>query len=256
MARVDNFESLVAEAETAPIYGWDFSWFDGRASEERPAWGYAHMLPARIAAADAVLDIETGGGEVFAEAVQLSASRPRVLAATESWPPNVEGARRRLGSLGVTIVEPSEDATLPFAAKSFDLVVSRHPVQTEWGEVARIMRRGGTYLSQQIGPGSNRELIEFFLGPQTVSDRRSPQRARRLAESSGLTVVDLREASLRTAFHDVGAVIYFLRMVVWTIPDFSVDRYRDRLAELHRRITTHGPFVAHAQRFLIEARKL
>ena len=255
MEAVADFESLVAEAATAPLNGWDFSWFEGHASEERPPWGYARMLPARIGTADAVLDIQTGGGEVFAEVLQRSTVRPRTLAATESWPPNVEEATRRLGPLGVTAVEPPDDTALPFDAESFDLIVSRHPVRTEWGEIARVMRRGGTYLSQQVGPGSNIELIEFFLGPQTVGDSRSPQRARALAEVAGLGVVDLREARLCTVFHDVGAVSYFLRMVIWTVPDFSVDRYRDRLANLHRRITTHGPFVAHAQRFLVEARK-
>ena len=31
--------------------------------------------------------------------------------------------------------------------------------------------------------------------------------------------------------------------------------YRDRLADLHRQIERHGSFVAHAQRFLVEAVK-
>lgn len=250
-----DFESLVAEAQAAPIKGWDFSWLEGRASEERPPWGYAGMVTARIAAADAVLDIQTGGGEVFAEVLQRAGARPRAVAATESWPPNLEEARRRLAPLAVTVVEAADEAPLPFAAESFDLVVSRHPIRIVWDEVARVIQPGGTYLSQQIGPGNNQELIAFFLGPQPVTDIRSPQRARRLADAAGLTVVDLREARLRTVFHDVGAVIYFLRMVVWTVPDFSVGRYRDRLADLHRRITTDGPYVAHAERFLIEARR-
>ncbi|WP_256212924.1 hypothetical protein [Saccharomonospora viridis] len=37
-------------------------------------------------------------------------------------------------------------------------------------------------------------------------------------------------------------------------PDFTVERYYDRLA-LHRRIDKDGSFVAYARRFLIEARK-
>jgi hypothetical protein len=40
------------------------------------------------------------------------------------------------------------------------------------------------------------------------------------------------------------------------VPGFTVDGYRDRLALLHERIESEGPFVSHAQRFLIEARKL
>jgi len=54
---------------------------------------------------------------------------------------------------------------------------------------------------------------------------------------------------------DIGAVIYFLRKVIWTVPDFTVDRYRHKLRELHERIEADGPFVAHAVRVLVEARK-
>ena len=72
---------------------------------------------------------------------------------------------------------------------------------------------------------------------------------------AGLDVVDLRTATLRTEFFDVGALVYYLRLVVWIVPDFSVDRYRDRLRRLHEQIQRDGPFVAHATRFLIEARK-
>ena len=39
-----SFEELLAEGESVPVEGWDFSWFDGRATEERPAWGYSGLL--------------------------------------------------------------------------------------------------------------------------------------------------------------------------------------------------------------------
>jgi hypothetical protein len=56
-------------------------------------------------------------------------------------------------------------------------------------------------------------------------------------------------------FYDIGAVVYFLRLVIWIVPDFSVDRYRDRLAALDELIRRDGSFVAHATWFLIEATK-
>ncbi|MBI0378836.1 SAM-dependent methyltransferase, partial [Streptomyces albiflaviniger] len=64
-----------------------------------------------------------------------------------------------------------------------------------------------------------------------------------------------RSESLRTEFFDIGAVIYFLRKVIWMVPGFTVDQYRDRLHRLHKRIQREGPFLAHTARFLIEARK-
>jgi hypothetical protein len=93
------------------------------------------------------------------------------------------------------------------------------------------------------------------MGPQEVSQSRSAGRAVADAEAAGLAVADLREQSLRVEFYDIGAVVYFLRKVLWTVPGFTVDRYRDRLGLLHERILAQGPFVSHAQRFLIEARK-
>ena len=246
-----EFDRLVAEGDAVPVAGWDFSWFDGRATEERPSWGYARMMAERMRRAGAALDIQTGGGEVLAGIP----APPPVLAATESWPPNVELARRNLAALGARVVQAADDAALPFAAGYFDLVVSRHPVELVWPEIARVLRPGGTFFSQQVGAGSNRELSDFMMGPQPVSLARSASRARAQAEAAGLIVTDLREQALRTVFNDVGAVVYFLRKVLWTVPGFTVAGYRDQLRELHEQIRSAGPFVAHAQRFLIEARK-
>jgi SAM-dependent methyltransferase len=246
-----QFARLVAEGTAVPVAGWDFSWFEGRATEERPAWGYARMMAERMARAAAALDIQTGGGEVLAGIP----AHPAVLAATESWPPNVELARRNLAPLGARLVEVADDAGLPFPAESFDLVVSRHPVELVWPEIARVLRPGGTFFSQQVGAGSNRELTEFMMGPQPVRLERSTDWARVQAEGAGLAVTDLREQSLRTVFNDVGAVVYFLRKVLWTVPGFTVARYREPLRRLHEKIQAEGPFVAHAQRFLIEAGK-
>ncbi len=39
------------------------------------------------------------------------------------------------------------------------------------------------------------------------------------------------------------------------VPGFTAPGYRDRLRLLHEKIKSEGPFLAHAQRALIEARK-
>jgi SAM-dependent methyltransferase len=153
-----TFEELVAEGAAVPLEGWDFSWFDGRATEERPPWGYARLMGERLAAATSALDIETGGGEVLVTATRW----PPLLVATESWPLNVAVAHRRMHAGGGHVVACADGPTLPFADASFDLVTSRHPVVVLWDEIARVLRPGGTYLSQQIGAGSNRELTDFM----------------------------------------------------------------------------------------------
>jgi SAM-dependent methyltransferase len=213
------------------------------------------LLVERINVAEAVLDVQTGGGEVLAEALGRVEHLPQIVRATESWPPNLAIAERNLRPFGGSVIEVADDANLPFDTESFDLVVSRHPVIVIWDEIARVLRPGGTYFSQQIGAGTVRELKDFMIGPQPIGRARSPRRAVERAEATGLAVVDIREASLKTVFNDIGAVVYFLRKVVWIVPDFTVDRYHDQLAALHAQIQRDGPFVARAQRFLIEARK-
>ena len=149
----------------------------------------------------------------------------------------------------------------PFADESFDLVCSRHPTVKNWGEIWRVLQSDGTYFSQQIGAGTNSELTAFLMGPQLTSgdprmdhDQRMDV-AKSRARAAGLEVVDAREESLPVIFFDIGAVVYFLRKVIWTVPDFSVEKYRDRLNILYERIGNEGRFVSHSQRFLFEARK-
>ena len=124
---------------------------------------------------------------------------------------------------------------------------------TRWDEIARVLRPGGRYFAQHVGSGSNRELTDFMMGPQPLSGTRRPERARADAEAHGLEVVDLRAETLRVEFLDVGAVVWFLRKVIWTVPGFTVEAYREPLRRLHERIAAEGSFVSHSERFLIEA---
>lgn len=233
------------------VSGWDFAWLAGRATEQRPSWGYQRLLAQRLANVAAALDIQTGGGEVLDGVAVL----PPTMAATEAWPPNVRLATARLHARGVVVVANAEPP-LPFGDEAFELVSSRHPATVWWSEIARVLRPGGTYFAQHVGPRSNAELYEFFLGPQGPGPyARDLDGEARAASAAGLVVAELRMERLRVEFFDVGAVVYFLRKVIWTVPDFSVDRYRDRLRELHRHIERDGSFVAHSTRVLVEARK-
>jgi hypothetical protein len=193
-----DLDGLLAEAEAAPIQGWDFSWLDGRPTEERPAWGYSSMATRRVRrGARAVLDIQTGGGEVF-EGI-LAAGRPHARAPGRD---RVVGTERRR--------RPS-------------------PARTP----GRDRCRGG----RRWRPPVPRRVVR--PRPQPSSDP--------------LELAGDHAQSLRVEFFDVGAVVYFLRLVIWTVPDFRVARYRDRLAALQRQIDEEGAFVCHAQRLLFEA---
>ena len=210
------------------------------------------MISRRLAAVSAALDIATGGGEVLAGAGPF----PPAMAAVEAWPPNAALATKRLHPRGVVVIATSDETHLPFADEAFDLITSRHPNTVSWNEIARVLRPGGTYLAQHVGPATVSELVEYFIGAQPEAwAKRHPDTEGAQARAAGLQIVDMRPERLRQEYFDIGAVIYFLRKVIWTVPDFTVERYREKLLELHQRIEADGPFVAHASRVLVEVRK-
>jgi SAM-dependent methyltransferase len=250
-----SFEGLIAEGEAEPTDGWDFSWFDGRATEERPPWGYAKLAADALGRATASLDLQTGGAEVYAEALQHAASVPDRVAATEEWPPNLALARERLVPFGGEVMNAAGTDPLPFPDGAFDLVLARHPYGVPWEEIGRVLAPGGTFLGQLIGWGTNRKLYEFFLGPQgdAHEDAGHESVIRQRAAEAGLRVRRLEEAVTKVEFFDVGAVVYFLRKVLWTVPGFTVEKYRPELQRMHALIEANGSFVSYSRRFLVEA---
>lgn len=250
---VRSFEELVDEAAAVPVEGWEFSWLDGRATEQRPSWGYQRLLGGKLAAATAGLDIQTGGGEVLAGAGVENF--PPTLVATEGWPPNLAKATEVLHPLGAVVVADDDEPPLPFADRAFDLVTSRHPATVHWSEIARVLAPGGTYFAQHVGGGTNVEIREYFLGPVDPGAGRHHEVEAGQARASGMEIVQCRTERLRLEFFDVGAMVFFLRKVVWTVPDFTVDRYRTRLKQLHDQIAQDGVFRSTMSRTLLEARK-
>lgn len=248
-----SFEQLVDEGADVAIDGWDFSWLDGRATEERPSWGYQRLLSEKLAAATSALDIQTGGGEVLSGAALERF--PRTTVTTEGWPPNLARAAAFLHPLGAFVVAAREEQPLPFADGAFDLVTSRHPVTVHWSEIARVLASGGTYFAQHVGGGANVEISEYLLGPLSPSDDRDSEVEADRARAAGLEIVRCRNERLRLEFFDVGAMVFFLRTVIWTVPDFTVERYRDRLRDLHEQIGRDGLFRSTTSRTLFEARK-
>jgi SAM-dependent methyltransferase len=249
---VSEFDDLVDEAERAPIERWDFGWLDGRAVEDRPTWHYFDRVVERVAGVSTLLDIQAGVGSMIGSLPSL----PRLPAATEGFAPSVAVAAPRLRSRGAHLVVTSQSVRgLPFVDGSFELVISRHPIDVWWREIARVLAPGGTYFAQHVGPHSLRSLSEFLMGPVPDASGRDSEVERRAAEAAGLVVQNMRLERPRTAFHDIGAVVYFLRLVPWIVPGFTVTKYRQPLRALHDVLERDGVFETTSSRTLIDATK-
>ena len=174
--------------------------------------------------------------------------RPRGGDPTWTW-------HSRLRPLGARVVAVADAPILPFRVAAFDLVVSRHPVIVLWTEeVARVLRPGGTYLSQQIGPGANRGYRQLHDGPPAGQPEPECGSGTRRGGGGGTRGGQPAQVPLRVEFSDIGAVVHFLRKVRWTVPDFTPEAYAGTLRRMHERIEREGPFVSTARRLLVKRR--
>ena len=72
---------------------------------------------------------------------------------------------------------------------------------------------------------------------------------------AGLRISTWAERSTATTYHDIGAVVYTLLHLPRAVADFDLERYRQRLYRLHRRVQAEGGFTTRGAGYLIEARK-
>jgi Methyltransferase domain len=146
---VSEFDDLADGAERVLIEAWDFGWLDGRAVEDRPTWRYFDRVVERVAGVSTLLEVQAGVGPVIGSLP----SPARLSVATEGFAPSVAVAAPRLRSRGVRLVVTSQTVRgMPFAKESFELMISRHPVEVWWQEIDRVLQPGGTYFAQHVGP--------------------------------------------------------------------------------------------------------
>lgn len=253
-----NFEAQLKCAAERELHGWDFSWLNTRTREESPPWDYRQLVLERMRGVQALLDIGTGGGEFFASLFQPPISRavPPVTWATEGYAPNVEIARQRLTPLGIQLMDVSDqtDSSTTLPANTFELVIDRHE-GIPGSELFRILKPGGRYLTQQVGGLNCIELNRFLGGNEPLYIETLLEKETQKLHDAGLRIIEAREALPRWTFLDLAGVVFYLKVIPWQMPDFSVEKYRDKLYEIHQIIEHEGGFTVHQHRLLIEAEK-
>jgi SAM-dependent methyltransferase len=226
------FNFLISEAQ-AHFSGWDFSYIEGREDQAPLRWSYISEALLRVRKSQAVC-------------------------ATEAYAPNVPIARERLTPLGVRVVALDEDEPrqLPFDSDSFDLILNRHGYYWE-PELYRLLKPGGIFLTQQVGDRNDIGIRELLGAPDAEVNIEWADLAEAAAnlQAADFQIIKQLEDIYPQRFYDVGAVVYQLKAIPWQIPDFSVERYFDRLKAIHEKIQRDGFVDVLEHRFLIIAGK-
>lgn len=253
MNQKNLIERWLAEERAARIHGWDFSHIQGRYEEgDDLPWDYRQRVLDYLSPTSRLLDLDTGGAEFL-----LSLGHPHPLtAATEAYPPNVQLCRELLTPLGVDFREADAAGSLPFEDAAFDLVINRHGNYNP-GEIARVLKPGGVFITQQVGADNDRDLVELLLPTPPAlpfPDQRLEIAARRFGQC-GFTLLEGLTAHQAIRFRDVGALVWFARIIEWEFPGFSVEACLDRLLAAQALLEEKGVIEGTTHRFLLIAQK-
>ena len=241
-----------AEEQAAHIHGWDFSHIEGRYTEQDDLpWDYQSLVRQHLNARMKLLDIDTGGGEFL-----LSLKHPyENTAATENYPPNITLCKEVLLPLGIDFRPGDGKGKLPFDDGSFHMVINRHG-DFHAEEIYRVLKPGGLFITQQVGAENDRELAELLCGQWLMP---FPEQYLNITSQTfrqaGFRILRGEEAFRPIRFFDVGALVWFARIIQWEFPGFSVDTHLERLLRAQKLLEQQGSIDGSIHRFLLIAQK-
>jgi SAM-dependent methyltransferase len=247
----DQIDDLIQEALSMPFSGWDFTSFGDRWKTNEPSWDYPVLARSRMRGVQSMLDLDTGGGELFASLAPF----PPHTWATESYPPNIPIARQRLSPLGVQVISDYSDSSILLPTASLDLVLDRHGSYSET-ELMRLLKPGGIFLTEQVGGQNSFRLNELLQDkPEFEYSYWTKELITRQLSQAGFELLDVQEEFPLAEFADIGMLVFYLRIIPWQVADFSVEKYRPKLYAIHEDMLANGPLQVHDHRILVEARK-
>ena len=219
--------------------------------EDDLPWDYREEILRYLKPEMRILDIDTGGGEFL-----LSLNHPYAnTAATENYLPNVDLCRETLLPLGIDFRAADGKGVLPFEDASFDMVINRHG-DFNPAEIHRVLKSGGLFITQQVGAENDRELVELLCGQTDLPfpDQYLKITADRFSQT-GFEILDGRECFRPIRFYDVGALVWFARIIEWEFPGFSVDGCLDHLLQAQNVLEDQGSICGEIHRFFMVCSK-
>jgi len=238
--------------EKKMFQGWDFSYISERKPEETLPWNYDNVVKQYLNINSILLDMGTGGGEHL-----LTLKHPyNNTFATEAYTPNFELCKKTLIPLGIDVRQVFNDNYLPFENDMFDIIINRQ-ASFDMNEVYRLLKPSGLFITQQVGELNNKELRRFLRSDfnETNTNEHTLKSNLKLIKSKGFTILKADEYFPKQRFLDMGAMVYYARIIEWEFPKFSVDSCLNQLCQLQSIVEQRGFVESKQHRFVIVAQK-
>lgn len=231
--------------------GWDFSRLN--VTSEGALWDFNEEIKKRAKSSNVLLDIGTGGGEnvlsiaalfVFLVGIDLSDGM-------------IETAKSNLKRTDISNVRFSQMSSeeLRFPSGFFDIVTCRHaPFNAK--EVAKVLKKGGCFLTQQVAEGDKLNIIKAFNRTTVVDQVESLQvRYVRELKKAGFCEIQYYESDATEYYQSPEDLIFLLKHTP-IIPNFGMEEHDfARLNDFIVNNRTEKGIQTNSKRFLIIAIK-
>ncbi|THE11624.1 class I SAM-dependent methyltransferase [Bacillus timonensis] len=234
------------------INGWDFSKL--QVTTEGVKWDFYEEVTKKCKSTDILLDVGTGGGEN----VLRIASSLLFLVGIDLSSGMMETAQSNLKNsevLNVRFSQMSSD-NLQFPAGFFDVISSRHAPYVST-EIAKVLKSGGIFLTQQVSEADKLNLKTAFGRGQNYGEVDGALKERHLKElkEAGFTEVQSFEYDAIDYYQRPEDLIFLLRHTP-IIPDFGHgENDLGILSDFIENNRTEKGIRTNSKRFLIIANK-
>lgn len=250
MATLEELEKFVRDNEK--LAGWDFSQIN---IERDPIpWNYSSVVRSYLKSNDRVLDIGTGGGEIFLSLAPNFGEGTGI----DHNPEMIETAKGNQSKLAVSNIEfiEMDGSRLKFEKDEFDIVLLRH-LRVYVSEIVRVLRPGGYFITQIVGKRSSKNFLEAF---GWTSDSFGPywwQPVGELAQQfqgQGCYIVAQGEYDVGYCFKDISSFIFWIMAVPWP-EDIQLEKHWQNINRILEVSTTDRGIETNEHRELLIVRK-
>lgn len=234
------------------INGWDFSKL--RVKVEGIKWNFYDEVTKRCGGSDILLDVGTGGGEN----VLKIASSLLLLIGIDKSSGMIEKANSNLGkakNLNVRFHQMSSD-NLQFPSSFFDVISSCHaPFYAI--ELAKVLKSGGTFLTQQVSEADKLNLKKAFGRGQAFEEVDGTLKERYIRELKDAGFIEVQSFDYNAIeYYQTTEDLIFLLKHTPIIPNFGQeDNDFNILNDFIERNRTKKGIITNSKRFLIVADK-
>jgi SAM-dependent methyltransferase len=247
----DELEQIV-EAN-GKLDGWDFSRV--RAGRDPVLWKYVDVVSQYLKPTDRVLDIGTGGGEIFFSLAPYFAQGVGI----DLNPAMIETARRNQSTLSidnVSLMRMNGD-DLRFDAEEFDIVLLRHS-HVYVSEIVRVLRPGGYFIMQMPEQRNSLNFLRAFGWTPASFGPDWWQPVAELADQFRLHdchIIAQAEYDVPYWFHDIESFMFWLMSVPWP-EDIELEKHWQNINQILETSQTERGIETNEHRGLLIVQKL